>query len=118
MNDSKVVSLVHFRDLIGQSDNVLFETIDFILLRLKRIENDGRAVCFSSAPAPFAASAMTRALCVIRASVRSKIVCSLIVGAIDCLRNSNDASDGNCKFHFCVGSLFLIIILFSTSAPL
>merc|ERR1719189_1922957 len=55
-------SIAHLFEFIGQIRNFKFEMIDFSLERLNWI-NRNRAVICSLAPTPFAAPAITRALC-------------------------------------------------------
>ena len=100
-------SIAHFFEIIGQIGNVLLETIDFSLERFKWI-NRNRAVICSVAPAIVAAVAITRALCGRVACVPATWALSLVNIAITCLRNGADGSNGNCKFHVCDVSLFLI----------
>ena len=108
-------SLAHIRLFSVDVDNVLFETIDFLLELLSWIFRlSGNAVCFSLAPLPLAASACTRAFPVIITLVWANHVVPLIPVAIilltidSCLRNGKDAGDGDCEFHVFVESLFFI----------
>ena len=97
-------------DFIGQILNFLLEAIDFSLELINSVDRGGSiAVRFAVAPSMAAAETVTLALVVVvPALVRAKPVICLVVVAVTCLRYGTDGSDGNCKFHFCVGSLFLI----------
>ena len=87
----------------------MLEAIDFSLELIDWFDRAWfRAVCFSMAPAPLAAVAITVAFVVKPAHVRANPVKSLVNGAV-CHGNGSDGSNGNSEFHFCVGSLFLII---------
>ena len=87
----------------------MLEVIDFSLELINCGDSGWNiAVCFSMAPAPLAAVAVTVAFVVIPALVRAKPVQCLVNGAVTCLGNGSDGSNGNCEFHFCVVSLFLI----------
>ena len=64
-------SLVHFRDIIGQIEDVLLEVIDFSLDLINCGDSGWNiAVCFSMAPAIGAAVAVTVAFVVIPAPCR------------------------------------------------
>ena len=72
---NKSESLAHLCDIVGKIENVLLEAIDFGLELVNWCDSgDFRAVCFSMAPAPVAAVAITVAFRVIPALVRAKRV--------------------------------------------